>query len=83
MAPRYRKDKAAKKPTIIISSCAAPGLLGRLTYGTNQTLRVAARTIGGRIVGRMFTGLVSKEPEQKLPPRAQRKIKRLAPRLAA
>jgi hypothetical protein len=31
----------------------------------------------------MFTGLVSKEPEQKLPPRAQRKIKRLAPRLAA
>lgn len=81
MAPVYRKAKGSKKPTVIISSCAAPGLLGRLTYGTNQTLRVAANTVGGRIVGRMFTGLVSREPAQKLSAKARRKAVRLAPRL--
>ncbi|MEJ2129815.1 MAG: hypothetical protein P8X81_13360 [Woeseiaceae bacterium] len=83
MAPVLRKAKAAKKPTVIISSCAAPGLLGRITYSTNQTLRIAAKTLGGKVVGRMFTGLVSQEPDQALPPRARRKIKHLAPRLAA
>ena len=82
-APRYRKAKLPQKPTVIVSSCAAPGLLGRLTYGTNQTLRVAAKVLGGKIVGRMFTGLVSREPAQALPQRAARKARALAPRLAA
>ena len=82
-APKLRKANAPKKPAVIVTSCAAPGVLGRLTYGTNQTLKVAARTLGGKIVGRMFTGMVSQEPDQTLPPRARRKIKSLAPKLAA
>lgn len=81
MAPIYRKAKVQKKPAVIISSCAAPGLLGKLTYGTNQTLRVATKTVGGKIVGRMFTGLAAQEREQELPRRARRKAAALAPRL--
>lgn len=81
MAPVYRKAKLARKPAVIISSCAAPGLLGRLAYGSNQSLKVAARVIGGKIVGSMFTGLVSRERDQGLPPRAQRRAATLARRL--
>ena len=61
MAPEFRKAQGPKKPAVIISSCAAPGLLGKLTYGTNQSLKVAAKTVGGKIVGRMFTGLAAQE----------------------
>ena len=65
----------------LISSCAAPGLLGKLTYGTNQSLKVAAKTVGGKIVGRMFTGLAAQERAQELPDRARGKAAALAPRL--
>ena len=82
-APTFRKDKMPGKPAIIISSCAAPGILGKLTYGTNRNLKIAAKTIGGKVVGSMVTGLVSQERTPELPPRAQRRIKALAPRLLA
>ena len=72
-----------KKPVVIISSCAAPGLLGRLTYVTNKNLRIAAKTIGGKVVGSMVTGLIAKKPEPSLPKRAQRRAKALAPKLVA
>ncbi len=81
MAPVLRKARGQKKPTVIISSCAAPGLLGKLTYGTNQSLKVAAKTVGGKIVGRMFTGLAAQERGQELPRRARRQAAALAPRL--
>ena len=60
-APVFRRAHLRKKPAVLISSCAAPGLLGRLTYVTNRNLRIAAKTIGGKVVGSMVTGLVSKE----------------------
>ena len=82
-APVFRRAKMPKKPVVIISSCAAPGLLGRLTYVTNKNLRIAARTIGGKVVGSMVTGLIAKKPEPSLPKRAQRRAKALAPKLVA
>jgi len=82
-APAFRKAKMPKKPAIIISSCAGPGLLGRLTYGTNKSLKVAAETIGGRVVGSMVTGLISMQRDPDLPKRTRRRMKALAPRLVA
>ena len=82
-APVFRKAKMLKKPTIIVSSCAAPGLLGRLTYVTNKNLKIAAKTIGGKVVGSMVTGLISQERQPGLPKRARRRIRVLAPRLVA
>ncbi len=72
-----------KKPALIVSSCAAPGLMGRLTYATNKSLRVAAETVGARVIGSMVTGLISQERKPDLPARSQRRAKRLAQRLAA
>jgi multimeric flavodoxin WrbA len=82
-APVFRRAKMPKKPAVIISSCAAPGILGRLTFGTNQTLRVTAKTLGGNVVGSIVTGLIAQEPSAELPKRARRKARRLAPKLMA
>jgi multimeric flavodoxin WrbA len=82
-APVFRKAKMRKKPAIIISSCAAPGLMGRLTYNTNKSLKIAADTIGAKVVGSMVVGLISQESKPDLPARTRRRAKALAPRLAA
>lgn len=82
-APVFRKDKLPKKPAIIISSCAAPGLMGRLTYNTNKSLKIAADTMGAKVVGSIVTGLISRKRKPELPRRAQRRAKVLAQKLAA
>ena len=82
-APVFRKDKLPKKPAIIISSCAAPGLMGRLTYNTNKSLKIAADTMGAKVVGSIVTGLISQKRKPDLPRRARRKAQVLAQRLAA
>lgn len=82
-APVFRKAKMQKKPAIIVSSCAAPGIMGRLTYSTNKSIRIVADTIGAKVVGSIVTGLISQERQPGLPGRTRRKAKRLAPRLVA
>lgn len=82
-APIFRKAKMRKKPTVLISSCAAPGLLGRLTYSTNRNMKVTANTIGGKIVGSMVTGLVSQERQPALSRRAYRRARTLGSKLVA
>ena len=82
-APVFRKAKKKKKPALIISSCAAPGIMGRLTYNTNKSLRIAADTIGARVAGSIVTGLIAQRQKPDLPRRAQARAKKLAARLAA
>ena len=81
-APVYRKDKAKRKPAVLVSSCAAPGLLGRLAFMALRELRIAARTFGARPRGTLLTGLVSRERHPDLRPRTRRAARRLARRLA-
>ena len=61
-SPQYRKAKAPKKKAVLVSSCAAPGLLGRWAYRTRKELKTTAETIGAKPVGTIFTGLVAKAP---------------------
>ena len=82
-APQFRKTKLPAKPAVIVSSCAAPGLLGRLTYGTNRNLRIAAQTMGGKVVGSVVTGMASQERKPELTRRARRRASELALKLAA
>ena len=82
-SPTFRKAKLPKKPAIVISSCAAPGILGRLTYSTNKNLRTAAQTIGAKVVGSMTTGMIAQERKPELPRRARRRARALAPKLVA
>jgi len=81
-APKFRKAHLAKKKAILVSSCAAPGFLGRWIYGTHKQLNTTAQTIGAKAVGTLFTGLISNEPHTKLPERVQEKIQILAGKIS-
>jgi len=80
-APVFRKKDLPKKPAILISSCAAPGILGRISYGTRRQLKIAAKTVGSDVVGSMFAGLVAGKPDARLPRRAERRARALAAKL--
>ncbi len=82
-APVFRKAKLPQKPAVVLSSCAAPGLMGRLTYGTSKSLKVAAQTMGAKVVGSSVTGLIAQRPSPILPARARRRAASLARRLVA
>jgi NAD(P)H-dependent FMN reductase len=80
--PKMRKADAPKKKALLISSCAAPGFLGRLLYSTPKQLKMAAQTMGAEPVGIITTGLISQESEVKLPDKTRQRVKKLAARLA-
>jgi multimeric flavodoxin WrbA len=79
--PQYRKAKAPKRKAILVSSCAAPGILGRWLFGTNKQLKMTAKMIGAETVGTLFTGMIAKDQQPKLPEGMRSKIKTLAGRL--
>jgi len=79
--PQYRKERTPKKKAILVSSCAAPGILGRWFFGTNKQLKMTAKIIGAEIVGTLFTGMIAKEQQPKLPERMRSKIEALAGKL--
>ena len=79
--PKFRKQNVRKKKAALVSSCAAPGLLGRLTYHTRKQLKMTANTIGAETVGTIFTGLIATEPHPGLPTRVQAKARSLVLKL--
>ncbi len=80
-APKYRKANVPKKKALLISSCAAPGILGRWVYGTRKQLKTTAQTIGANNVGILFTGLIAKDPHHRLSEKVQAKARALAVKL--
>lgn len=76
-APRYRKAGAPRKKAIIVSSCAAPGFIGRWFYGTNKQLKLTAKSIGAEVAGSIYTGLVSQVSQPALPERVKGKIQEM------
>jgi len=79
--PVFRKAKSPRKKAILISSCAAPGLLGRWTYSTEKQLKVTAQMIGANSVGTLFTGLIAGESGARLPERTRRRAETLVKKL--
>ncbi|MEA1890005.1 MAG: flavodoxin family protein [Pseudomonadota bacterium] len=80
-SPRFRKSNVPKKKAVLISSCAAPGILGRWIYGTHKQLKMTAQTIGADTVGTLFTGMIAKQPHPELPEPVQAKIRKLVKKL--
>ncbi|MCF8474823.1 MAG: flavodoxin family protein [Emcibacter sp.] len=79
--PEYRKDNSLRKKAVLVSSCAAPGFLGRWLYGTHKQLKMTARIIGADVVGTLFTGRIAKDSYTSLPESVQKKAKTLAIKL--
>ncbi|VAW70014.1 Iron-sulfur flavoprotein [hydrothermal vent metagenome] len=80
-SPRLRKENAPEKKAILVSSCAAPGIIGRLMYGTHKQLKKTAQVIGANTVGTLFIGLIAKESHQTLTERNQKKLKSIVKKL--
>lgn len=80
-APKFRKAHARRKKALLVSSCAAPGIMGRLLYTTNRQLKMTAKTIGADVTGSLVTGLVAGESRKVLPKKANRAARRLVTRL--
>ena len=79
LAPSFRKRKLPQKKALLLSSSAAPGVMGRWLYSTQSQLKTTARTIGARPVGTIFAGPVaSQHPPSMLPNRVVRKTQREA-----
>jgi multimeric flavodoxin WrbA len=79
--PQYRKAQGPRKKALLVSSCAAPGILGRWFFGTNKQLKMTAKTIGADVVGSLFTGLIAREQQPKLPRGVRARINALAGRV--
>jgi len=79
--PELRKRNVQKKKAVLVSSCAAPGIIGRLMFGIRKQLKITAQTVGADTVGTLFTGLIANTPKQTLPANVQKKIQILAAKL--
>ncbi len=79
--PQFRKAGLAKKPALLVSSSAAPALMGRWLFGTRSQLKQTATTIGAKAVGTLFIGLAAGEPHPVLPERERQRAVKLAQRL--
>ena len=79
--PQLRKGPAPKKKAVLISSCAAPGMIGRWLFSTDKQLKMTAKVLGAESVGTLFTGMIAKQPHPQLPERVRGKIAALAGKL--
>ncbi len=79
--PQYRKAKMPRKKALLISSCAAPGILGRWFFSTRKQLTMTAKALGADTIGILFTGLIGKDPQLKITTRMHTKIRKLAGKL--
>lgn len=76
-APTFRKAHEKNKKAILVSSCAAPGLMGRWLYSTHGQLKMTAQAIGAKKVGVIFPGLIAQHAHQKISARVQAKARKL------
>ena len=80
-APKFRKSKSINKKALLITSCASPGILGRLFFNTLKQLKMTAKLIGAKPVGSLYTGLIAEKVDQKLDQGVNKKITDLAAKL--
>jgi hypothetical protein len=67
---------------VLVASAAVPRFLIPLTTGAPRALKVAAKMVGARPVGKLWIGAVGSEPEERLRARVRAKAVRLGKRLA-
>jgi len=81
LAPRYRKIEQAPKKAILVSSSAAPTIVGRWLFGSQRQLRMTAKIIGAKPTGQIFCGLSGLDKNSPLPGKIIARAEKLARRL--
>ena len=80
-APKYRKADSPKKKAILIATCGAPGILGRLAFSTQRQLAMAAKLVGAKTCGALFSGPHAQTRTARLTPAQIKRAERLAGKL--
>jgi len=87
-APKLRRDLAEgkdrpRRPAVLLTSSAAPSLLGRLMEHPLRELKQTAAVLGCEPVGKLWHGLAAQQPEQTIRAGAQRRAATLGRKLVA
>jgi multimeric flavodoxin WrbA len=80
-APALR-NKALTKRAVLVTSSAAPTLMGRLLFKAPGTLKRMAKILGAKPIGTLYVGLVMGQ-QPKLPEAALKKARALGRKLAS
>ena len=79
--PKFRKAGLPLKKAVLVTSSAAPGILGRWMFATRGQLNMTARTIGAAAIGTIYPGLIAKDRHTRLPDKLKARATALANRL--
>ena len=77
VAPKDRKEIKSKK-SIVISSCAAPSLIGRFAFSSLKLLKLTAKTIGAKVVDSLMVGLISHKENIAIDARDKKRVVAIA-----
>ncbi|MGA1981297.1 MAG: flavodoxin family protein [Acidobacteriaceae bacterium] len=79
-APQSRNTIPTKK-AVLVSSSAMPGFCIPLLTGAARALRITAKMLGAKPVGRLWIGLAARQPHQELSARTLKHAHRIGLRL--
>ena len=82
-AAPVKRDPQRTRQAVVISSAAAPGVVGRMTGNSMGVMKKAASVFGAKTIGTLMVGLAAVEKRQELSARAVRKARRLGRKLAS
>jgi NAD(P)H-dependent FMN reductase len=79
-APQPRNARPTRR-AVLVASSAMPGFCIPMLTGAARALKVTAKMLGAKTVGKLWIGLAGQQPQQPLPARALAHARRLGMRL--
>ncbi|SPE21662.1 NADPH-dependent FMN reductase [Candidatus Sulfotelmatomonas gaucii] len=76
------RSKLQPRKAVLVATAGMPGFLIPFATGASRALRLAAKMLGAKPVGRMWIGLMAGEQQPMLPARTLERARRLGMRLA-
>ena len=76
------RSKLQPRKAVLVASAGMPGFLIPIATGAARALRLAARMLGARPVGKLWIGLVAGEPKPVLSARTLERARQLGMKLA-
>jgi len=81
-SPKYRIPKPDKN-AVVVTATACPALLARIVMpGSRRALKIAAKTIGARVMQSLHFDCLAETPDSPLSDKARRRARRAGARLA-
>jgi putative NADPH-quinone reductase len=76
------RSKLQPRKAVLVATAGMPGFLIPVTTGAARALRLTARMLGAKPIGKLWIGLMASEPQPTLPARTAERARRLGMKLA-